>query len=75
MSKRYTLLQVTSRPVKVIKHKLSDGSYVYDVTVDDKPGGWDNPNVVTFGCDSEAQAEAFAAGLRSLIYNHTMELA
>lgn len=68
-------LQVTSRPVRVIKTKLSDGSYVYDVTVDDKPGGWDKPNVVNFACDSEAQAEAFAAGLRSLIYNYTLELA
>ena len=34
-------LQVISRNVKVRESKLSDGSFIYDVLIDDVPGGWD----------------------------------
>lgn len=68
-------LQVKSRNVKVRKTRLSDNSFIYDVLIDDVPGGWDKPNIITLACGDENNANMLAQALVNAINEFSMELA
>lgn len=68
-------LQVISRNVKVRETKLSDGSFIYDVLIDDVPGGWDKPNIITLACHDKNNADMLAYALITAINEFSMEKA